>query len=187
MLLRGRRRRSNDGCASAGEARLAVEGRGDEAADGGTSHGPKLPAATAPGPCFLDDAEASAALAPSRAELAPTACGDAPAPSSLPQLPSLLRPAEPRLAEPAPSPPAAASRAAFPSRASRPHQARSVPWTGTPPPTPVKAGEHHLRPLLLKRTELVLLTAGAPLRRPCSPERRRSGEEAEHDRGGGSS
>ena len=27
----------------------------------------------------------------------------------------------------------------------------------------------------------------APLRRPCSPERRRSGEEAEHARGGGSS
>ena len=66
LLLRGRRRRSNDGCASAGEKRLAVEGRGDEAADGGASHGPKLPAATAPGPCFLDDAEASAALARSR-------------------------------------------------------------------------------------------------------------------------
>ena len=78
LLLRGRRRRSNDGCASAGEARLAVEGRGDEAAHGGASHGPKLPAATAPGPCFLDDAEASAALAPSHAELAPTARGAAP-------------------------------------------------------------------------------------------------------------
>ena len=73
MLLRGRRRRSNGGCTSAGEARLAVEGRHDEAADGGASHGPKLPAATAPGPCFLDDVEASAALAPSRTELAPTA------------------------------------------------------------------------------------------------------------------
>ena len=131
MLLRGRRRRRNDGCASAGEARLAVEGRGDEAADGGSSHGPKLPAAAAPGPCFLNGAEATVALAPSHrgarsrsprshgwrspraAELAPTSSGARArgCPRSRGQRSSGSRPTERRLTEPAPSPLAAASRA----------------------------------------------------------------------------